>query len=126
MPTVAGSQIVSDRRAISITLQANLNRIRGLRDMVRRNMVAQCRAQVRARLAEAEAALHAAEAISKAVETPDHLEAQGRINFSPGPRLGTVLAPERLSGRLKRSSLSIVSRQRVGFSTPQRTEPARS
>jgi len=49
---------------------------------------------VRARLAEAEAALHAAEAnLQSCLETPDLLEAQGRITFLRVHDLGTGFGP---------------------------------
>ena len=88
-------QIVSDRRAIVNTLQANLNQdLADCADIGTPQQVAQCRAQVRARLAEAEAALHAAEAnLQSCLETPDLLEAQGRITFLRVHDLGTGFGP---------------------------------
>jgi hypothetical protein len=88
-------QIVNDRRAVADTLHANLNQdLADCADAGSPQQVAQCRAQVRARLAAAEAALNTAEAdLQRCLATPDLLEAQGRITFLRVHDLGTGFGP---------------------------------
>jgi hypothetical protein len=88
-------QIVNDRRAVADTLHANLNQdLADCADVGTPQQVAQCRAQVRKRLADAEAALNTAEGdLQTCLATPDLLEAQGRITFLRVHDLGTGFGP---------------------------------
>src|SRR5215471_16078511 len=104
-------QIVNDRRAVADTLHANPNQDLADCAELPPQQVAQCRAQVRARLAAAEAALNTAEGdLQKCLATPDLLEAQGRITFLRVHDLGTGFGPRMTFWTLKRSSSSTVSR----------------
>src|SRR5215475_681223 len=105
-------QIVNDRRAVADTLHANLNQdLADCADVGTPQRVAQCRAQVRARLAAAEAALNTAEGdLQKCLATPDLLEAQGGSLFSGSTTWVPVSAPQMTFWTLKRSSSSTVSR----------------
>jgi hypothetical protein len=88
-------QTVNDQRAIVNSLRASLNQdLADCADVGPPKEVAQCRAQVRSRLATAEAALNSAEAsLQRCLATPDVLEAQGRITFLRVHDLGTGFGP---------------------------------
>jgi hypothetical protein len=88
-------QIVNEQRAIVNALQASLDQdLADCGDLEGPQRIAQCRAQVRSRLTNAEAALNAAEAtLQTCLSTPDVLEARGRISFLRVHDLGTGFGP---------------------------------